>query len=76
MGSLEDLKNAVGNLDEDEAGKILDGLLAAGSADAGKVLAACQEGMGIAEGYCALIGADAWSLNAAECVGICKKWLA
>jgi methanogenic corrinoid protein MtbC1 len=26
--------------------------------------------------YCALVGADAWSLNAAECVGICKKWLA
>lgn len=26
--------------------------------------------------YCKLVGADAWSINAAESVGICHKWLA
>jgi methanogenic corrinoid protein MtbC1 len=26
--------------------------------------------------YCKLIGADAWTLSAAEAVGICKNWLA
>jgi methanogenic corrinoid protein MtbC1 len=30
----------------------------------------------VTESYCALVGADAWSLNAAESAGICRKWLA
>jgi methanogenic corrinoid protein MtbC1 len=30
----------------------------------------------VTESYCALIGADAWTLNAAESAEICRKWLA
>jgi methanogenic corrinoid protein MtbC1 len=30
----------------------------------------------VTESYCALVGADAWTLNAAESVVICQKWLA
>jgi len=28
------------------------------------------------EEYCAFVGADAWSINAAEGAGICRQWLA
>lgn len=30
----------------------------------------------VTESYCALVGADAWTLNAAESAEICRKWLA
>jgi methanogenic corrinoid protein MtbC1 len=30
----------------------------------------------VTESYCALVGADAWTLNAAESAAICRKWLA
>ncbi|MCL2151040.1 MAG: cobalamin-dependent protein [Coriobacteriia bacterium] len=32
-------------------------------------------GAAITADYCELIGADAWSLNAAEGAGICRQWL-
>ncbi|MDR2785602.1 MAG: cobalamin-dependent protein, partial [Treponema sp.] len=50
MSSLDDLKNAMGNLDEDEVTRILGELTKSGSADAGKALAACQDGMNIVGG--------------------------
>jgi methanogenic corrinoid protein MtbC1 len=50
MSSLDDLKNAMGNLDEDEVARILGELTKSGGADAGKALAACQEGMNIVGG--------------------------
>jgi methanogenic corrinoid protein MtbC1 len=47
MSSLDDLKNAMGSLDEDGIARILGGLTKAGGVDANKALAACQEGMNI-----------------------------
>ncbi|MDR2053112.1 MAG: cobalamin-dependent protein [Treponema sp.] len=50
MSSFDDLKNAMGNLDEDEVTRILGELTKPGGGDAGKALAACQEGMSIVGG--------------------------
>jgi methanogenic corrinoid protein MtbC1 len=47
MSSLDDLKNAMGSLDEDGITRILGELTKAGGMDANKALAACQEGMNI-----------------------------
>jgi methanogenic corrinoid protein MtbC1 len=33
-------------------------------------------GAPVTANYCALVGADAWTLNAAESAEICRKWLA
>jgi methanogenic corrinoid protein MtbC1 len=50
MSSLDDLKNAVGDLEGDEVTRILGELTKAGGLDAGKALAACQDGMNIVGG--------------------------
>jgi methanogenic corrinoid protein MtbC1 len=47
MISFEELKNAMGDLDEDMVSKLLDELVKSGGAEADKALAACQEGMDI-----------------------------
>jgi methanogenic corrinoid protein MtbC1 len=47
MSSLEDLKNAMGSLDGDEVSRLLGEVMASGSVDADKALAACQEGMNV-----------------------------
>jgi methanogenic corrinoid protein MtbC1 len=50
----------------------VDTLTSAGLRDKVKVIIG---GAPINANYCKIVGADAWSLNAAEAVGICKKWL-
>jgi methanogenic corrinoid protein MtbC1 len=50
MISLDDLKNAMGSLDGDEVVRLLGELTKSGGLDAGKALAACQEGMNIVGG--------------------------
>jgi methanogenic corrinoid protein MtbC1 len=50
MSSFDDLKTAMGNLDEEEVTRILGELTKQGGGDAGKALAACQEGMNIVGG--------------------------
>jgi methanogenic corrinoid protein MtbC1 len=47
MSSWDDLKNAMGSLDEDGIASILGELTKSGGADANKALEACQEGMNI-----------------------------
>jgi methanogenic corrinoid protein MtbC1 len=51
----------------------VDALKAAGCRDKVKVIIG---GAPVTADYCKLIGADAWTLSAAEAVGICKNWLA
>jgi methanogenic corrinoid protein MtbC1 len=51
----------------------VDALKAAGCRDQVKVIIG---GAPVTADYCKLIGADAWTLSAAEAVGICKNWLA
>jgi methanogenic corrinoid protein MtbC1 len=50
MSSLDDLKNAMGNLEGDEVVRLLGELTKSGGVDAGKALAACQEGMSVVGG--------------------------
>jgi methylmalonyl-CoA mutase cobalamin-binding domain/chain len=51
----------------------VDALKAAGCRDKVKIIIG---GAPVTADYCKLVGADAWSLSAAEAVQICKKWLA
>jgi methanogenic corrinoid protein MtbC1 len=51
----------------------VDAFTADGSRDKVKVIIG---GAPVTEGYCAFVGADAWTLNAAESAEICRKWLA
>jgi methanogenic corrinoid protein MtbC1 len=51
----------------------VDALKAAGCRNDVKVIIG---GAPVTADYCKLIGADAWTLSAAEAVDICKKWLA
>jgi methanogenic corrinoid protein MtbC1 len=51
----------------------VDALKAAGCRDRVKVIIG---GAPVTADYCKLIGADAWTLSAAEAVRICKGWLA
>ena len=47
-------------------------LAAAGLRDSIKVIIG---GAPVTADYCKKVGADAWSLNATESVGVCRKWL-
>lgn len=51
----------------------VDALKAAGFRDKVKVIIG---GAPVTADYCKLIGADAWTLSAAEAVSICRNWLA
>jgi len=51
----------------------VDALIEAGFRDEVKVLIG---GAAVTADYCEIISADAWSLNAAEGVSICRQWLA
>jgi methylmalonyl-CoA mutase cobalamin-binding domain/chain len=51
----------------------VEALKAAGIRESVKVIIG---GAPVTADYCKLVGADAWSLSAAEAVGICKQWLA
>jgi methanogenic corrinoid protein MtbC1 len=50
MSSLDDLKNAMGSLEGEEVARLLGEMTKSGGLDAGKALAACQEGMNIVGG--------------------------
>jgi len=51
----------------------VDDLAAAGLRDTTKVIIG---GATVTADYCTMVGADAWTINAAEGVGICRNWLA
>lgn len=51
--------------------KTVEALKAAGIRDEIKVIIG---GAPVTAEYCALVGADAWSVNAAETVSVCRGW--